>query len=359
VPVATIATPMAVSVHDNVLVSYEVQCEGRRIVLHTEFREVKPPERVDVVFVGVEGYHFEDDAFGNIVFGVETVPLEDLVARHRTEIEAAHRNTGWPWAADLEAAPGLLRAMGVRGFELSASLGLSGWVLARTAVIVPEARPVEAPAGEAERGLYALERDGRRTKLDATGVVIDFGDGRRLLVDRAAPAATDGVVVLQSDYEGPEGSSAIQLGERRLPETCAFIVVHPAGANWMHAGVTAHRRIDGATLAPSAASPPPRKSYRLARGDGAEVGTDAKNFLFDLGRGRVLQIEPLWHKSVPDRASFLAGPPPTRTDAPERRSYVSSDLTVRFGGGNDVRLEVSPPHELRPIIRPPPRPSGA
>jgi len=64
---------MLPSFHDDYVVGYEVDCEGRQIKLH-----IKPcapvPEQAGVstvVFTGVEGYHFEDDAFGNIIFALE------------------------------------------------------------------------------------------------------------------------------------------------------------------------------------------------------------------------------------------------------------------------------------------------
>jgi hypothetical protein len=53
-------TEMALSVHDNLLISYEVQCEARLITLRTEFRaENKPTEFTNIVFKGVQGYSFE------------------------------------------------------------------------------------------------------------------------------------------------------------------------------------------------------------------------------------------------------------------------------------------------------------
>jgi hypothetical protein len=71
---------MALSIHDNLLVSYEVHCEQRTITLRTEYRvENKPTEFTNVVFEGVQGYHFENDAFGNIIFDVTDVPAEQFL----------------------------------------------------------------------------------------------------------------------------------------------------------------------------------------------------------------------------------------------------------------------------------------
>ncbi len=125
---------MALSVHDNVLVSYEVRCEARVITLRTKYRTAnKPTEFTDVIFEGVQGYRFENDAFENIIFGVETVSVEDLLTEFGAEISESYRMAGSPgsWAANLGAAAEYLRERGIKGFTLSSSYGLSGWVLAK------------------------------------------------------------------------------------------------------------------------------------------------------------------------------------------------------------------------------------
>lgn len=130
---------MPPSIHDNLLVSYEVQCEARTITLRTEYREAnRPTEFTNVIFQGVQGYRFENDAFGNIIFGVETVTVEYLLTEFGAEISESYRMAGspGPWAADLSSASEYLRERGIKGFMLSSSCGLSGWVLAREVAIV-------------------------------------------------------------------------------------------------------------------------------------------------------------------------------------------------------------------------------
>jgi hypothetical protein len=91
---------MTFSLHDNLLVSYEVQCEARRITLRTERRLAsKPTEFTNVIFEGVQGYRFENDAFGNIIFDLERVPVEHMFPewplRYRSHTEPpAHRALG-------------------------------------------------------------------------------------------------------------------------------------------------------------------------------------------------------------------------------------------------------------------------
>jgi hypothetical protein len=131
---------MATSIHDNLLISYEVQCEARTITLRTEYRvDNKPTEFTNAVFHGVQGYRFENDAFGNIIFDLETVEIEQILDQCGAELSESYRMAGspGPWAANLEAAPRYLRDQGTQGFILSSSFGLSGWILAREVSISP------------------------------------------------------------------------------------------------------------------------------------------------------------------------------------------------------------------------------
>jgi hypothetical protein len=144
---------MAVSVHDNLLISYEVQCEARTIILRTEYRvKNEPTEFTNVIFKDVQGYHFENDAFGNIIFGFETVPVEEFLANYGPEISESYRVAGspGPWAASLGTASGHLRERGIQAFILSSSYGLDGWVLAREMSIVPARPPVRVDQAPSE-----------------------------------------------------------------------------------------------------------------------------------------------------------------------------------------------------------------
>ena len=138
---------MAPSIHDNLLISYEVQCEARTIILRTEYRlENKPTASTHVIFEGVQGYSFENDAFGNIIFALETIPVEQLLTEYGAEISESYRMAGspGPWATNLVTASGYLRELGIQGFILSSSFGLSGWVLARQVSIIPAQHGVPA-----------------------------------------------------------------------------------------------------------------------------------------------------------------------------------------------------------------------
>lgn len=81
---------MLPSLHDNFVVSYEVNCETRQIKLYTRpdprdaaKREQRPRS---IVFNGVEGYQFENDAFGNIIFSLAAVSIEQVFANYGSRI---------------------------------------------------------------------------------------------------------------------------------------------------------------------------------------------------------------------------------------------------------------------------------
>ena len=125
---------MALTLHDNLLISYEVRCDLRSILLRTERRVMNKSTRfVNVIFDGVQGYRFENDAFGNIILDLETVAIDWFLEEHGAAISESYRMAGapGPWAGNLETARGYLTEQGIQAFVLTSSIGLSGWVLAR------------------------------------------------------------------------------------------------------------------------------------------------------------------------------------------------------------------------------------
>ena len=125
---------MEKSVHDNFIVGYEVQCERREVRLFTEYRDGDKLERTVVVFSGVEAYTFRYDCMGNIIFDIEEVSAESIVSARQAEFAEGHRLSGWPrfWRDSLDEVYKYLREQETRGFELSSSYGMDGWVIARS-----------------------------------------------------------------------------------------------------------------------------------------------------------------------------------------------------------------------------------
>jgi hypothetical protein len=120
------------SVHDNFIYAYQVDCEGRRIILHTAFRDREPVEFTDIVFKDVIAHHFQRVLPSNILFDVEEVGLSELIADNADIFTDTWRH-GWPplaYGGDLHELELALKSMSIRAFSISSSYGMSGWVLA-------------------------------------------------------------------------------------------------------------------------------------------------------------------------------------------------------------------------------------
>ncbi|HEV2295506.1 MAG TPA: hypothetical protein VGR35_16775 [Tepidisphaeraceae bacterium] len=120
------------SVHDNFVYAYTVNCEGRRVTLHTEYRDLQPQEFTDVIFSDVVAHSFEHVLRANILFDVEEDDVESLIQGNAAVFEKSWR-WGWPpieYGGDLALLIKTLRSQSVRAFTIGSSYGLSGWVLA-------------------------------------------------------------------------------------------------------------------------------------------------------------------------------------------------------------------------------------
>jgi len=101
---------------------------ARDLCIHATSREA----RCEVVFSSVEAYSLEHDSFGTILFGIEEVRAIVLFDDNLSRFEVGHRVAGWPrfWKGSAESARRYLVDNKTRGFEISSSIGMDGWVLA-------------------------------------------------------------------------------------------------------------------------------------------------------------------------------------------------------------------------------------
>lgn len=319
------------SLREHRVVSYEVRSEDRVVLLHLQNRDGRPPERTQVVFTGVTAYRFADDGFeGNALLDVVEVPVAE-----------AATSLGQASVEPVE---------GARGFAVRAASGLAAWVIAKTAAIVPEPIPVPPPAHPPTRGVYALAPDGSRTLLDAIGIAVSFGDGRRLTAIPSRHPGNEGAVIVRAETERRGGAAAPR------PDAYALLRIEPEGGNSMRAQVTTWLRGARAER-PMDAGAATRKRYLAIRED-EESPVDAAGFLFDLGEGRALRLDAPGRPPVDDHVRFEAGPPLTKDDL-ERvgvgGGILLSTLLVGFSGANVLDLRVSRPYVGHEITAPPPK----
>lgn len=131
------------SVHDNFVYGYSVDCEERRLVLHTAFRDHEPQEFTDVVFRGVVAHYFEHALPGNILFDVEEGDVAEIVRENKSLLADSWRY-GWPpveYRGDLAVLVDALKAASIRAYSIASSYGLSGWVLASACARVSRSEP--------------------------------------------------------------------------------------------------------------------------------------------------------------------------------------------------------------------------
>jgi hypothetical protein len=355
---------MALSVHDNHLVSYEVLSEQRKIVLRTEYRDGGAvPEVTTVIFTGVEGYHFQRDCFGNILFDVEKVPVERVLEECGDEIRAATDYVTWPWVKDLGKAHEWLRSKGIDGFYIDSSVGLCGWVLARDAVLAPEATaPVDPTAGSPSRpGLYEISQDGPQRLLTGRRLIAAFGDGRELAFTLPERGVREDEIYVRSFFNAPGGDVQSEFGRGPRPETWSSIVVRPGGGNSMSLTVEARSATDGRLVvgpAPLHAGPP--KSWVLVEGDRREA-LQGRSFLVSLGEGRAVMLDAPSKDRGRDGVHVFAGTMPSKEEI--ERVKVGGPITlvpmgVGFGGGNVLSIRLGKPYGGRPIERVRSQPSG-
>ncbi len=130
--------------HDGRIIGYDVRGEARRIVIYVR------PEATDarlqlLTFEGVIAYRFDDVADVSILLDVEEIAPARFLAKEWPQISAGYHRSGAPggpapWGTSQEKVLAYLIEHATKAFVLEPTWGMSGWVLARSAVVT------EAPA---------------------------------------------------------------------------------------------------------------------------------------------------------------------------------------------------------------------
>jgi len=124
------------SIHDHHILELTVDAVRRTIRLRTAWPYASGPDFANVVFEGVEGYVFEGDALGTILFDIESVDALSLYHEYADDmLRASPRGGHAPWADSESSAAGFFGKSSVQGYRLSSSIGLEGAVWARRLTI--------------------------------------------------------------------------------------------------------------------------------------------------------------------------------------------------------------------------------
>lgn len=121
------------SIHDSLLIGYEVDGTARRIVLHTMPHQGGGEVPVDVIFESVAAYHFEGDCLHNIIFDIAETEAREVVG-DGTAFRERHRICGWPrdWNSRAEGPAEFFARENLKVFAISCSYGMTGWVAAKS-----------------------------------------------------------------------------------------------------------------------------------------------------------------------------------------------------------------------------------
>jgi hypothetical protein len=125
-------------VHDSEVVAYSVDSRTDTLVLILTPGTGSARQDFRLVFRGVLAHQFMYPQLPAIVLDLEEVPAAKILGKEWANISEGARQCGWPgpWATSLEAAMAHCETLGLKGYELDQSYGMSGWLLAKSVEFV-------------------------------------------------------------------------------------------------------------------------------------------------------------------------------------------------------------------------------
>ncbi|MCU6711560.1 hypothetical protein M6D81_22955 [Paenibacillus sp. J5C_2022] len=116
------------SVHDNVVISYEVNLRDRYIEINTE---TDKDIEVKIKFYDVMAHLFEDHLYGSILFDIERYEIDSFLKGNK-EILEKRKPYCWPtYYESLDELRELLIKDEYKYYVIGSSYGFNGWVLAK------------------------------------------------------------------------------------------------------------------------------------------------------------------------------------------------------------------------------------
>lgn len=120
------------SVHDNEVISYEINLKDRYIVINTEDREIN----VIIKFTDVLAHLFEDHLYGSILLDIDNYEIDDFIDGNK-EMLIKHKPNCWPTYYETEfELKEMLNKEQYKYYVICASYGFNGWVLAKKLEII-------------------------------------------------------------------------------------------------------------------------------------------------------------------------------------------------------------------------------
>ncbi|WP_413376599.1 hypothetical protein [Paenibacillus taichungensis] len=128
------------SVHDNIILSYEVDLEYELIKMRTRSYHSDLSEDTDILFSDVLAHSFDTPLQGSIIFDIDDVGLDCFISYNRELLDKG-KGQGWPilYNTDEELQTKLIEGEYLY-FVITSSYGLSGWVLAKKVEMITKMR---------------------------------------------------------------------------------------------------------------------------------------------------------------------------------------------------------------------------
>ncbi|WP_025692070.1 hypothetical protein [Paenibacillus zanthoxyli] len=118
------------SIHDNKIVSYEVDFQKSRITLHT-IDGKRDLVITKIEFNDVLAHVFETQLRGSIILDISTLDVS-LFLKHNKELLEKEKDYAWPmYYEKIEDLLEHLQNEKYNYYVISASYGLNGWVIAK------------------------------------------------------------------------------------------------------------------------------------------------------------------------------------------------------------------------------------
>jgi hypothetical protein len=118
-------------IHDNEIISYEVDLKNQKIIIHTQYNSSTLIEKTDIVFSNVLAHFFENQLQGSIIFDIEEYEIIQFI-EDNSDLLKKQKNYCWPMDYDTaeELAEILLKEQ-YSYYVITSSYGLSGWIVSK------------------------------------------------------------------------------------------------------------------------------------------------------------------------------------------------------------------------------------
>ncbi|MGH1284246.1 hypothetical protein [Bacillus toyonensis] len=117
-----------ISVHDNTIISYQVNLEKEEIRIHTL---TESGQAVYIIFSNVLAHLFETHLSSSIIFNIDEDSILDFFKENKKLLEE-QKGYCWPISyKDIKELEEILIKENYIYYNICSSYGLSGWVLAK------------------------------------------------------------------------------------------------------------------------------------------------------------------------------------------------------------------------------------